>query len=96
MVISEHVGFSAHGWPERCESALQNPRPREPQAPGAPQAHCGFRSVLSQCSGRHVLRTRREVEAASFQDVAEESGCLYEVGLWLIAIRPDTRAEDPL
>ena len=52
VIISEPVGFSTNGQPERCESALQNPQSRGPQAPGAPQARRGFGSALSQRSSR--------------------------------------------
>ena len=65
MVNSEPVGFSAHGRPERGESALQNPRPRGPQAPGAPQARREFWGALSQRSGRPCAEISHGEEEAA-------------------------------
>ena len=72
VVISEHVELSAHGRPERGESAGKAHNPGEPQAPGAPQARRGFCSVLSQRSGRPCVEISHcEVEAALIREVAE-------------------------
>ena len=47
VAISEHVGFSAHGRPDRgeCAGKTHDPGPR------APQARRGFCNALSQRSG---------------------------------------------
>ena len=85
VVISEHVGFSAHGQPERGESAGKTHNPGGRRPPGRRGRvvgfACAFAALWPAMSHRRSVENKTgrpcaeishgEVEAALFREVAE-------------------------